>query len=239
MLFYSKNIKDGFVHLDEEESRHLATVLRRKVGDHLRVTDGKGFFYEAELVEMGKKQALARIVAQHQEAPMRKARIHMAVAPTKMMERFEWFLEKATEIGVDEITPLCCKRSERDTVRYDRMEKILISAMKQSMRATLPILHDLLPFHKLVSQYQENTQKGEVINAYLPWIGTTPQPHLNHIFDATHDALILIGPEGDFSPEEVELAIKSGIKPVSLGDARLRTETAAIFALSIAVLRGL
>jgi 16S rRNA (uracil1498-N3)-methyltransferase len=238
LLFYTKHIKDGFVHLDEEESRHLSTVLRRKVGDTLRITDGKGFFYDAELIEMGKKQALARIIAQQQEVRSCKTHIHMAVAPTKMMERFEWFLEKATEIGVDEITPLLCKRSERDTVRHDRMEKILVSAMKQSMRATLPILNELTPFHKLIARHQQYIRDGNRMNAYLPWIGPTPQAHLNQLLDAEKDALILIGPEGDFSPEEVDSAIQAGFQPVSLGDARLRTETAAIFALSIAVLRG-
>ncbi len=238
MLFFSKNIKDGFVHLDEEESRHLSTVLRRKLGDQLRITDGKGFFYDAELIELGKKQALARITAQHQEQSSGQTRIHMAVAPTKMMERFEWFLEKATEIGVNEITPLLCKRSERDSVRFDRMEKILISAMKQSMRATLPKLNELTPFNKLIGRHKENIKNGGNTLAYLPWIGNTPQKHLNQVFDPGRDALILIGPEGDFSLEEVESAVQAGFQPVSLGDARLRTETAAIFALSIAVLHS-
>ncbi|MBL7798109.1 MAG: 16S rRNA (uracil(1498)-N(3))-methyltransferase, partial [Saprospiraceae bacterium] len=148
-LFYSSQVKNGLALLDEEESRHLATVLRRQPGERLSLTDGRGFLYEAELVEVGKKSATARIL-ETRHTPEPPARLHIAIAPTKNMDRFEWFLEKATEIGIQEITPLLCKRSERTTVRLDRLEKILVSAMKQSLQSRLPVLNPLTPFPELV-----------------------------------------------------------------------------------------
>ena len=225
MLFYCSRIEDGFARLDEEESRHLVAVLRRKQGDLLRLTDGRGYFYDAELVEAGKRHALLRIVAKHPGLPERPARLHLAVAPTKQIERFEWFLEKATEIGVDEITPLLCQRSERDKIRTDRLEKILVSAMKQSLRAQLPRLNDLTPFSKFVASAAE-AQK------FIAWCAAEPLPHLKALVDPSKDIVVAIGPEGDFSPEEVGLASTNGFMGTGLGAARLRTETAALLAVS-------
>lgn len=220
-LFYTADIRDGFARFDEEESRHLLTVLRRQPGDALRLTDGRGFFYEAELVEAGKRQAMARILQTIPVPPERPARLHLAIAPTKQIERFEWFLEKATEIGVDEITPLRCRRSERDTVRLDRLEKVLVSAMKQSLRARLPKLNALTPFEKFAAAAKESQKR-------LAWCAEEALPHLKSTFSPEQDLLVAIGPEGDFSPEEVAFALENGFTGVSLGKARLRTETAGV-----------
>jgi 16S rRNA (uracil1498-N3)-methyltransferase len=224
-MFYSTDIANGFARFDEEESRHLMTVLRHKIGDRLRLTDGKGHFYDTELTELGKKQAVARILSTTEAPPERPARLHIAIAPTKQMERFEWFLEKAVELGVDTVTPLLCKRSERNTVRQDRLEKVVVSAMKQSLRAWLPQLNPLTPFQQLIPKAMEAQKR-------IAWCSDAPVPHLKSTLNTQLDVLILIGPEGDFSPEEVALALKHGFEAVSLGAARLRTETAGIAAVA-------
>jgi len=219
-LFYTTEIENGLARLDAEESRHLLTVLRRQLGDRLQLTDGKGFSYEAEIVEAGKKQAVVRILETRQ-SPEPAARLHIAIAPTKLIDRFEWFLEKAAEIGIQEITPLLCKRSERTTVRHDRLEKILISAMKQSLQNRLPLLHPLTPFAQVVRQAREPQR-------FIAWIPDVPPPPLMRQLQAATDTLFLIGPEGDFTAEEVVLAKANGFSPVSLGPTRLRTETAGL-----------
>lgn len=230
MLFYSTRIENSLAFLDEEESRHLLTVLRRQPGDRLELTDGKGFFYTAELVETGKKGAVARILDTRPTEPERAGRLHIGIAPTKQMERLEWFLEKATELGIDEVTPLLCKRSERDTVRLDRLEKILVSAMKQSLRARLPRLNPLTPLKKVLENAAEAQKR-------IAWCATEPLPHLKNTLTPDQDALILIGPEGDFTPEEVAMALEKGFSGVSLGSARLRTETAGLLAVASAILK--
>ncbi|MEZ4941430.1 MAG: 16S rRNA (uracil(1498)-N(3))-methyltransferase [Saprospiraceae bacterium] len=223
-LFYTTEIENGLARLDAEESRHLLTVLRRQPGDRLQLTDGRGFFYEAEITEAGKKQAVVHILETRQtQEPA--ARLHIAIAPTKQIDRFEWFLEKATEIGIQEITPLLCKRSERSTVRHDRLEKILVSAMKQSLQSRLPVLHPLTPFAQLVQQAHESRR-------FIAWCPEEPPLHLMHQLQAASDALVLIGPEGDFTVDEVALAQANGFTPVGLGPTRLRTETAGVLAVA-------
>jgi 16S rRNA (uracil1498-N3)-methyltransferase len=225
-LFFTQKIENGFAVFEEEEGRHLTSVLRKKTGDLLQFTDGKGFFYEAELTDAGKRQVLARIVSKTEAAILRPARLHMAIAPTKQMERLEWFLEKATEIGVDEITPLLCKRSERDTIRLDRLEKILVSAMKQSLRAWLPKLNQ-------PTRFQDFVKKSGEAQKRLAWCSDEPLPHLKNTLSPNQDVVIAIGPEGDFSPEEVQFALANGFQGVSLGQARLRTETAGLLAVGV------
>lgn len=225
-LFYTQKIENGFAFFEDEEGRHLTSVLRKKSGDPLQLTDGKGFFYEAELADAGKRQVLARIVSKTAAPPPRPARLHIGIAPTKQMERFEWFLEKATEIGVDEITPLLCQRSERDTVRLDRLEKILVSAMKQSLRAWLPTLN-------APARFQDFAKTPSEAQKRLAWCTDEPLPHLQNTLSPRQDAVIAIGPEGDFSPEEVRLALANGFQGVSLGQARLRTETAGLLAVGV------
>lgn len=222
-LFFSAHIENGLARFDEEESRHLLTVLRRQVGDALRLTDGKGCFYDAEIAEAGKKYAAARILNTI-HTPEPPARLHVAIAPTKQIERLEWFLEKATEVGVQEITPLLCQRSERTSIRHDRLEKILVSAMKQSLQSRLPRLNPLTPFKMCV---QNATEPRRLI----AWCPEAPPPPLHTLLQQSADTLILIGPEGDFTPEEVILAEKSGFSGVNLGPTRLRTETAGLVAV--------
>ncbi len=223
-LFYAPRIEHGFAHLEEEESRHLLTVLRRKVGDRLQLTDGLGNIYEGEIAEASKRNVSIRIVNTAQLPPERPARLHLAIAPTKQMERLEWCLEKATEIGVDDITLLRCQRSERDAVRLDRLEKVLVSAMKQSLRAWLPQLHGLVPFRQFVASATESQKR-------IAWCADSPLPHFKTTFTTSQSTLIAIGPEGDFSPEEVALAEQHGFMGVGLGSARLRTETAGLLAV--------
>lgn len=222
-LFYAPHIDGGLARLDEEESRHLLSVLRRQVGDRLQLTDGRGFFYEAEIAEAGKRQAVVRIL-ETIPTPEPGARLHLAIAPTKQIDRLEWFLEKATEIGIQTITPLLCKRSERTTVRLDRLEKILVSAMKQSLQSRLPLLHPLTPFTDLL-------KKADEPQRLIAWCADEPLPPLARQIRPATDTLILIGPEGDFSPEEVALAQTKGFAGVSLGPTRLRTETAGLVAV--------
>lgn len=224
-LFYTQKIENGFAVFEEEEARHLSTVLRKKVGDLLQITDGKGFFYEAEMADAGKRQVLARILSKTAAQPTRPGYLHMGIAPTKQMERLEWFLEKATEMGVEEITPLLCKRSERDSLRLDRLEKILVSAMKQSLRGQLPKLNPLTP----IQQFLEIPFDG---SKCMAWCADEPLPHLKTLLSSGQNALIAIGPEGDFTPAEVQKAQAQGFQGVSLGVARLRTETAGVLAVS-------
>ncbi|MFN0013721.1 MAG: 16S rRNA (uracil(1498)-N(3))-methyltransferase [Saprospiraceae bacterium] len=219
-LFYSSKVENGLVFLDEEESRHLLTVLRRQPGERFHMTDGKGFLYVVELLETGKKTATARILETTQ-TPEPPARLHIAIAPTKQMERFEWFLEKAVEVGIHTITPLLCKRSERTTVRHDRIEKIVVSAMKQSLQTRLPVLNPLTPVAECVRRAAEPLR-------CIAWCGEDAQPQLSELIRANTDTLVLIGPEGDFTPEEVTLAQAGGFVSVGLGPTRLRTETAGI-----------
>lgn len=230
-LFFTQKIENGFAYFDEEESRHLVAVLRRKVGDTLQLTDGRGFFYEAEISETGKRHVLARITTTTPATDGNTTPLHLAIAPTKQIERIEWLLEKAVEIGIDEITLLHCQRSERDTVRLDRLEKVLVSAMKQSLRAHLPKLNQLIRFQQFIK-----TVKAE--QRFIAWCADTPMPHLKTLVQAGKSTLVLIGPEGDFSPEEVRLAAENGFTGVSLGAARLRTETAGLLAVSAVALVG-
>ncbi len=222
-LFFTPNIENGLARLDEEESRHLLTVLRRQPGDPLQITDGKGNFYDAEITEAGKKYAMVRILNTI-STPEPPARLHIAIAPTKQIERLEWFLEKATEIGIQEITPLLCRRSERTTIRHDRLEKILVSAMKQSLQSRLPHLNALTPFKQCVQRATESRR-------LIAWCPETALPPLKTQLHGVADTLILIGPEGDFAPEEVTLAENCGFSGVSLGPTRLRTETAGLVAV--------
>lgn len=192
--------------------------------------DGKGCFAEAEIEEVAKRRCLARVVRKAVAEPERFARIHLAVAPTKQMDRYEWFLEKATEIGVDRITPLLTHRTERNKLRQDRMEKVLVGAMKQSQRRWLPQLDGPTPLKDLVSPTPRILSQGERRSIPQKFFGWCEGEHidLTAAYDPNKDALMMIGPEGDFTPEEAELLLANGFQAVSLGNARLRTETAAI-----------
>ena len=209
------------MELPEEEAHHAVHVLRLSAGSIIGLLDGKGSYAEAELVEVTKKKCTVRILRKETDSPERNARIHLAVAPTKQMERFEWFLEKATEIGVDRITPLLTHRTERDKLRRDRIEKVLVGAMKQSQRRWLPQLDELTKLKDL--------DASNVLQKFFGWC-EGEHVDLTSVYDPMKDALMVIGPEGDLTPEEAEMLMAQGFQAVSLGKARLRTETAAIAA---------
>ncbi len=221
-LFYTPNIETTD-ELPEEEAAHCMRVLRLQQGDELMLTDGKGCFYKAEIAGTSGKRCRVRIIERTEQEPLWNGHLHLALAPTKNMDRTEWFVEKATEIGFDELTFLNCRYSERRTVKPERVDKILVSAMKQSLKARKPVLNEMTDFRKFVSQ----PFTGGKFIAHCHPGEKTP---LKQAIRPGDDSLVLIGPEGDFSEEEVALALSCGFVPVSLGKSRLRTETAALVA---------
>lgn len=225
-LFYVPNISGAKVILNETESKHAVKVLRLQTGSVVQVIDGKGGFYEAEIANAHPKKCELKITHAEKDFGKRNFRVHIAIAPTKNNDRFEWFLEKCTEIGIDEITPLLCEHSERKVVKPERLEKILVSAIKQSLKAYLPKLNPLTPFSEII----KNTTYSK---KYIAHCYEGEKIHLKNMPVTNKDVLILIGPEGDFSPEEVELAKRQGFEEISLGTARLRTETAGVVACHI------
>jgi 16S rRNA (uracil1498-N3)-methyltransferase len=223
-LFYNPTINESqtFFVFDKEESKHIIKVLRKKEGDILHVTNGLSFLFTTEITIASDNKCTVKIVSfEKQEAP--KFRLHLAVAPTKMNERYEWFLEKATEIGVQEITPIICEHSERKIIKTDRFQKILESAMKQSLHYYLPKLNEPIAFKDFI----KNKQSGQLFIAHCE---ETDKKSLKNELKSNKDVTILIGPEGDFSVKEILLAIDNNFIPVSLGATRLRTETAAVVA---------
>jgi 16S rRNA (uracil1498-N3)-methyltransferase len=225
-LFYVPKISGAEVILDETESKHAIRVLRLQNGNSVQIIDGKGGFYEAEILDANPKKCKLVIIKSQKEFGKRNFNLHIAIAPTKNIDRFEWFLEKATEIGIDEITPLLTSHSERKTINPERLEKIVVSAMKQSLKAFLPVLNEITPIKQLIIN-NKSTSK------YIAYCDDIQKIHLKDAVIRGQDTLILIGPEGDFSPEEVNLAVENGFKVVTLGVARLRTETAGIVACNI------
>ncbi len=233
-LFYipGKDLKQAFDHgdmlheLPAEEAMHLR-VMRLKPGDLCMVTDGMGNFATASLQEISGKRCIVNLQNVTPCEPL-NFRIFMAVAPTKNIARYEWFTEKATELGVDEIFPVWCEHSERAKLRTDRLQKVAVAAMKQSQKARLPLVHEPQPLGKLL---ETGLASG---NRFIAWIDESVHVHLKDACQPGRDILILIGPEGDFSKAEVNEALRKGFQPVSLGKARLRTETAAVAACHIA-----
>ncbi len=224
-LFYNPqlNKNDSAVLFRKEESRHIVKVLRKKEGDKLFVTNGKGLLFTAVIKQADHNKCFAEITG-YQEAEARKYKLHLAVAPTKMNDRFEWFLEKATEIGIDEITPIICEHSERKKVKLNRFERVLQSALKQSLHYTLPVLNESVSFDKFI---QENSAKAQNFIAHCE---DGPRKTLKNQVELNNNYTILIGPEGDFSSAEIIKALDNKFTPISLGKSRLRTETAAIVA---------
>ena len=223
-LFYNPAITEtvaSFV-FDKDESKHIIKVLRKKEGDILHVTNGLGFLFVTEITIASDNKCTVRINSfEKQEAP--KFHLHLVVAPTKMNERYEWFLEKATEIGIQEITPIICDHSERKVIKTDRFQKIIESAMKQSLHYYLPKLNEPVSFKDFMKQ----EAKGQKFIAHCE---ETDKKSLKNELKACQDVTILIGPEGDFSVTEIQNAVNHNFIPVSLGQTRLRTETAAVVA---------
>jgi 16S rRNA (uracil1498-N3)-methyltransferase len=197
-------------------------VLRLVKGDLIHLTDGAGNLYESEIISVSGKSCQILIGRNLTTVGKRDYYLHIAIAPTKNIDRMEWFLEKATEIGIDEITPLICEHSERRQLRIDRLEKVITSAMKQSLKAWHPKLNEPMDFRKFI---EGRTETGKFM-AYI----TDGVPLLKNVYRKGDHAVILIGPEGDFSPAEVEAAVNRGFGVISLGESRLRTETAGIVA---------
>lgn len=222
-LFYAPDITSGLYHLNEEESKHCIRVLRFKKGDSIKLTDGAGNLFRAELISDNPKKCSLKIINKEKGDDRRDYYLHLAVAPTKNINRFEFLLEKATEIGVDEITPLICEKSERRLVKPERMEKIIASAMKQSLKTYLPKLNPAESFSEFVG-------RSFISQKFMAYIADDVTQTLKNIYKKGGHVTIIIGPEGDFSSEEVESATQMGFNPISLGKSRLRTETAGLVA---------
>jgi len=231
-LFYNPNITEtatSFV-FDKEESKHIIKVLRKKEGDILQVTNGLGFLFVTEITIASDNKCTVKINTVEKKE-LSKFHLHLVVAPTKMNERYEWFLEKATEIGIQEITPIICEHSERRIIKTDRFQKILESALKQSLHFYLPKLNEPIAFKDFIKQ-EFNGQK------FIAHCSVTDKKSLKNELKSNEDVTILIGPEGDFSINEIEMAIANNFIPVSLGNTRLRTETAAIVACHSVVFKN-
>jgi len=218
--FYVPDVRIGM--LDEPESKHAVRVLRIKTGDYIELVDGKGNYHIAEISDDHPKRCQYKVTKEWQE-PKRDFYLHIAIAPTKNNERLEWFLEKATEIGVDEITPITCEHSERRVIKPERLEKIIVSAMKQSGRASLPKLNPLVSINEFLVQPFSGVK-------FIAHCYEEDKKQLKDSCSKSKDTLVLIGPEGDFSENEVKKALEKEFAPVSLGDYRLRTETAGVVA---------
>ncbi len=225
-LFYNPEISTNTQEFtfDKTESRHIVRVLRKKEGDHIFITNGIGQLFISEVVISNDKKCLVKITAiENKEKPWNYY-LHIAIAPTKLNDRLEWFLEKATEIGIDEITPIICEHSERKVVKMERMKKIVHSAAKQSLKFHFPKLNEPVSF----KQFINSNFNGQLIIAHCE---ETKKQSLKSILKPTKEATILIGPEGDFSSKEIAQSLEHNFIPVSLGESRLRTETAGIVAV--------
>lgn len=232
-LFYTPDIETK-KHLSEEESGHCVRVLRYAKGDTILLTNGRGTTYNARITNPHPKHCEFEVISQEQQQKSHSFHLHIAIAPTKNIERLEWMVEKCTEIGIDEITPLLCRFSERKQLRADRLEKIILSAAKQSLTPYLPILHPLTDYQDFIHNYSRNYPIP--IDKFIAHCYKEDKRLLKDLIVRGHDVLVLIGPEGDFSEQEVQQALSEGFLPVSLGNSRLRTETAGVVACHTAIL---
>ncbi|CAM4103061.1 16S rRNA (uracil1498-N3)-methyltransferase [Pedobacter westerhofensis] len=223
-VFYTPDITSSDYILNEEESRHCMKVLRLVTGDVVHLIDGRGGLYEAEITGESKRNVSLHVLKTTSEYQKRNHNLHIAVAPTKNIDRLEWFLEKATEIGIDQITPVICERSERKIVKEDRLNKVITSAVKQSLQAYHPMLNEALSLKELISHHSADHRM------IAHCVEGEPRKYISEIAPSGSSYLILIGPEGDFTPNEIQLALQNDFKPLTLGNTRLRTETAALAA---------
>jgi len=225
-LFYNSEISTNnqIVTFNKEESRHIVKVLRMKEGDIFKITNGKGSFFTAEIVEAIPKGCTVKIISEEKVKPL-PYQLHLAVAPTKLNDRYEWFLEKATEIGISQITPIICDHSERKVIKPERYQKIIHSAVKQSLKAYVPTLNEAVSFKEFINA----TNKSSALKC-IAHCEEDNKKSLKTVLQPKKEILILIGPEGDFSSEEIMYAKQAGFIPVALGESRLRTETAAVVA---------
>ena len=219
-LFYCPELLNDSSFLCNNESVHCIKVLRKNVGDYIYLIDGIGGFYEAEITIASQKKVIFNVIKKwnHLKRPYS---LHIAIAPTKNNDRFEWFLEKATEIGIDEVTPIICEHSERKMIKNERMEKIILSAAKQSLKSKLPKINK-------VTSFSDFMNKNHSSHCFIAHCLPSQKKKLKN--EVVSESTILIGPEGDFSTLEVEIALKNNFIPISLGSSRLRTETAGVIA---------
>lgn len=226
--FYCPDIADTLT-LGEEDSKHCVKVLRMDGGDLIEVVDGNGNLYTCRITMAHPKRCAVEVVEQVEQPPHWDCRIVLGIAPTKHLDRMEWLAEKCVEMGVDRIVPLRCHNSERTVLKTDRLRKIMVSAMKQSLKATLPQLDELTPVEQLMKEPFDGVRCIAYCDEQLP---REQRQTLASTYQPGRDVMVLIGPEGDFSPEEVQVARESGFAPVTLGDSRLRTETAGMIAVA-------
>lgn len=224
-VFYTPDIAVT-CEMPEEEAAHCLRVLRLGVGDEVMLTDGKGCFYKAVISAATGKRCQVKVTETIEQEPLWNGHLHLAMAPTKNMDRIEWLAEKATEIGFDELSFLNCRYSERKVIKTERVEKIVVSAVKQSLKARKPVVNEMMDFSRFVKQDFAGQK-------FIAHCNEGEKPLLKEILVPGEDALVLIGPEGDFSPEEVKLAESLGFRSISLGKSRLRTETAALVSVHI------
>ena len=226
--FFAPDIADSFT-LPEEESRHCVRVLRLVEGDEIEVIDGTGILYRCRIVLAHAKHCGVEIVSQQACPPHWGSKIMIAVAPTKNLDRIEWMAEKCAEMGIDRITPLLCRHSERKVLKTERLHKILVAAMKQSLKAQLPQLDEMTPIEDYLAEESDAQRFIAYCDESLP---REERKSLAQVYNPNLDAVVMIGPEGDFDPQEVAEALKAGFIPVTLGESRLRTETAALMAVA-------
>lgn len=229
-LFYTPDLlvqpATGSYTLSEEESKHCIRVLRLSPGDKIALIDGQGGWYTAEITDDNPKRCSVCIIETQKDYGKRNHYLHIAIAPTKNMDRLEWFLEKATEIGIDEVSLIDCKNTERTVVKAERLNKVAVSAIKQSLKAYLPIIHEMVDIKKFIASTAQFKGQKFIAHCYK----NEQKPHLKELYKKGEPVLVLIGPEGDFTMEEVKMTLDNGYQQISLGSSRLRTETAALYA---------
>jgi 16S rRNA (uracil1498-N3)-methyltransferase len=223
-IFYAPDINGNTYILDKNESRHIVRVLRMTRGDDVRLIDGKGNLYEGIISDPDQNMCQIEITGKTIDFEKRNYRLHIAISPLKNPERFEWFVEKSVEVGIDEITPLICKNTEKPGIKSERINNLIISAMKQSLKATKTILNEPCHFKDFIIKNLEGIRMIAHCN------DSTERNKIAGVYSRNADSIIMIGPEGDFSIEEIESAVRHGFLPVHLGSSRLRTETAGVAA---------
>ena len=241
-LFYSRDIEGGICRLDQDESGHCVKVLRHRSGDEISVIDGQGTLYRCRITVDSHKGVEAMVLDSTPQWGSHPYRLHMAVCPTKNNDRFEWFAEKACEIGFDELSPVIGEHSERRVLKTQRVEKILVSASKQSLKASVPAINEPISVKEFIKANAAGEGDSTLrLIAYCFDNENVPRRSIKQVLDAFEgtDIIVMIGPEGDFSREEAELALASGFIPVHLGASRLRTETAAVTAVAAVYFRNI
>lgn len=242
-LFYSRDIEDGICRLDQDESGHCVKVLRHRSGDEISVIDGCGTLYRCRITSDSPKGVEAMVLSSEENWGAHPYRLHMAVCPTKNNDRYEWFAEKACEIGLDEVTPVIGEHSERRVFKKARIEKILVSATKQSLKASVPVVNEPISVKEFIMEQGKSVRTGNedqlLLIAYCFEDENLPRTSIKKVLEGWNgsEIVVLIGPEGDFSRSEAELALANGFIPVHLGASRLRTETAALTAVAAAYFR--